>query len=85
MILSAENKQMLYIPKGFLHGFVTRADNVEVLYKVDAYYNAGSDRSIRFDDPAIGVRWDIDDPILSKKDQTAPLLCDSDVHFTYGG
>ena len=83
--LSAENKQMLYIPKGFLHGFVTRTDNVEVLYKVDAYYNAGSDRSIRFDDPAIGVRWDVAHPILSKKDQNAPLLKDSDVHFTYGG
>ena len=85
VILSAENKQMLFIPQGFLHGFVTRTDNVEVLYKVDAYYNAENDRSIRFDDPAIGVRWDIDDPILSQKDQTAPLLKDSDVHFTYGG
>ena len=85
VILSAENKQMLYIPKGFLHGFVTRTDNVEVLYKVAAYYNAGSDRSIRFDDPAIGVRWDVAHPILSKKDQNAPLLKDSDVHFTYGG
>ena len=85
VILSAENKQMLYIPKGFLHGFVTRTDNVEVFYKVDTYYNAESDRSIRFDDPAIGVRWDVDDPILSQKDRNAPLLQDSDVHFTYGG
>ena len=83
--LSADNKMMLYIPKGFLHGFVTRTDNVEVLYKVDAYYNADSDRSIRFDDPAIGVHWEIACPILSQKDRNAPLLCDSDVKFTYGG
>ena len=85
VILNAENKQMLYIPKGFLHGFVTRTDNVEVFYKVDTYYNAESDRSIRFDDPAIGVRWDVDNPILSQKDRNAPLLQDSDVHFTFGG
>lgn len=85
VILSAENKQMFYIPKGFLHGFVTRTDDVEVLYKVDTYYNAASDRSIRFDDPAIGVQWDVDAPILSQKDQNAPLLCDSDVHFSFGG
>lgn len=81
--LSEENKYMLYIPKGFGHGFVTLTDNVEVLYKVDGYYNKESDRSIRFDDREIGVEWHVTDPVLSQKDKDAPLLCDSDVDFVY--
>lgn len=83
VVLSEENKKMLYIPKGFGHGFVTLTDNVEVLYKVDEYYNKESDRSIRFDDKEIGVIWDVDSPVLSDKDKNAPLLRDSDVDFIY--
>lgn len=83
--LSAENKQMLYIPKGFLHGFVTLTDDVEVFYKVDADYNRDADRSVRYDDPAFAIDWGVTSPILSEKDKTAPLYKDSDVHFTYGG
>ena len=82
-VLSEENKKMLYIPKGFGHGFVTLTDNVEVLYKVDGYYNKESDRSIRFDDEEIGVCWGVSSPVLSEKDKHAPLLCDSDVDFVY--
>jgi len=82
--LSAENKKMLYMPKGFAHGFVTLTENVEVLYKVDEYYSPENDRSIRFDDPSIGVKWEIANPVLSKKDTDAPLLKDSDADFVYG-
>lgn len=81
--LSEENKYMLYIPKGFGHGFVTLTNDVEVLYKVDEYYNKESDRSIRFDDKEIGVDWGISSPVLSQKDLNAPLLCDSDTDFVY--
>lgn len=80
--LTAENKKMLYIPKGFGHGFVTLTEDVEVLYKVDNYYSKEHDRSIRFDDNEIGVKWDITEPILSEKDKNAPLLKDSDCDFT---
>ena len=52
-------------------------------YRVDAPYAPAADRSVRFDDPAIGVEWGIEDPILSKKDAAAPLLADSDVRFRY--
>lgn len=83
--LSAENKQMLFIPKGFLHGFVTLTDNVEVFYKVDAYYNKDADRSVQFSDPVFGIMWGIEQPVLSEKDKNAPLYADSDVRFTYGG
>lgn len=79
--LSEENKKQLLISKGFAHGFVTLTDNVEVQYKVDEYYSPESDRSIRYDDPEIGVVWGIETPILSEKDLKAPLLKDVDINF----
>lgn len=81
--LTAENHKQLYIPKGFAHGFVTLTDDVEVQYKVDDYYAPDCDRSIRFDDPAIGVEWNCENPVLSAKDLKAPLLRDSDCNFVY--
>ena len=80
--LSEENKKQLLVPKGFAHGFLTLTDDVEVQYKVDEYYAPECDRSIRFDDPEIGVVWAVENPILSEKDLKAPLLKDSDVDFS---
>ena len=82
--LSAENKRMLYIPRGFGHGFVTLTDDVEFCYKVDNLYSRECDRGVRFDDPAIGVNWGVKDPILSQKDTASPLLEASDCNFVYG-
>jgi len=81
--LSEENKRMLYIPRGFGHGFVTLTDDVVFCYKVDNLYSKPCDRSIRFDDPQIAVNWEINDHILSEKDLSAPLLKGSDCNFTY--
>lgn len=81
--LSSQNKRMLYIPRGFAHGFVTLTDNVEFIYKVDNLYAKQYDRSIRFDDPSIGVEWGIDNPIISNKDLNAPQLKNSDCNFIY--
>jgi dTDP-4-dehydrorhamnose 3,5-epimerase len=81
--LDEENKRQIYIPKGFAHGFLTLSDNVEVQYKVDEYYSADNDRSIRYDDPDFGVSWGIKDPILSEKDLKAPFFVESDSNFTY--
>jgi len=80
--LSAENKKQLFIPKGFGHAFLTITDDVEVQYKVDEYYSKENDRSIKFNDPEIGIDWGMEDPILSEKDLTAPLLKDSDANFS---
>ncbi len=80
--LSEDNKKQLLIPKGFAHGFIALTDNVEVQYKVDEYYSPENDRSIRFDDPEIGIEWGIENPILSEKDSNAPLLKDSDANFS---
>ena len=82
--LTAENKRMLFIPRGFGHGFVTLTEDVEFCYKVDNLYSKECDRGIRFNDPTIGVDWGIADPILSQKDTTSPMLDDSDCNFVYG-
>lgn len=83
VVLSAENKLQFYIPRGFAHGFLTLTDNVEFMYKCDNPYSKEHDRSIRFDDPEIGVVWNVSNPILSEKDLNAPLLKDSDCNFIY--
>jgi dTDP-4-dehydrorhamnose 3,5-epimerase len=84
--LSAENMLMLFVPRGFAHGFVTLCDNVEVEYKVDNFYSKESDRSIRFDDPSIAVDWEWGgDFHLSEKDSKAPLLRETDCDFRYEG
>lgn len=79
--LSEHNKKQFLIPKGFAHGFLTLTDNAEFSYKVDNYYDKQSDRSILFNDPEIGVDWNIAEPILSDKDKNAPLLKDCDINF----
>jgi dTDP-4-dehydrorhamnose 3,5-epimerase-like enzyme len=56
-----------------------------VQYKVDQYYSKEHDRSIRWNDPDIGIDWPIEEPILSEKDRNAPFLKDSDCNFVYGG
>lgn len=81
--LSAENKRMFFIPRGFGHAFLTLTDDVEFLYKVDNVYSKEHDRSIRFDDSTIGIEWGITEPILSDKDLQAPYLIDSDCNFSH--
>lgn len=79
--LSEDNFRQLLVPRGFLHGFLTLTDNVEFLYKVDNYYNKEADRSIRWDDPDLNIKWGIENPILSDKDKNAPYLKESDIDF----
>lgn len=78
--LSEFNKLQLWLPPGFGHGFVALTDGAELLYKTTDYYSSECDRSIRWDDPQIGIQWPIDEPpLLSEKDQRAPTLADSEV------
>ncbi|GAV12372.1 dTDP-4-dehydrorhamnose 3,5-epimerase [Paenibacillus sp. NAIST15-1] len=79
--LSAKNKHQLLVPQGFAHGFCTTVPNTEVLYKVDEFYSPEHDRGILWNDPAIGIKWPTDQPILSDKDMKHPLLCDADMNF----
>jgi len=83
--LSEENKKQLLIPKGFAHGFMTLTNDVEVQYKVDEFYAPDCDRGILWNDSAIGVEWPIHvTPVLSEKDEKAPLLEDADNNFSFG-
>jgi dTDP-4-dehydrorhamnose 3,5-epimerase len=72
--LSDVSKRMLFIPKGFAHGFSVLSDEAIVAYKCSDYYNREGERGIRWDDPTIRINWDIDRPILSDKDRKLPLL-----------
>lgn len=77
--LTAENRQMLYIPKGFAHGFLALEQDTLFSYLCGDRYDPVSDGGIRWDDPQIGVTWpldQVDKPILSEKDATLPTLTD---------
>lgn len=74
-ILSEENKNMLFIPEGFAHGFVVLSDEAELLYKASGEYSPENDRGIRWNDPDINIDWNINfEPLLSEKDNKQPYL-----------
>lgn len=84
--LSFENGHQLLVPKGFLHGFITRTADTEIIYKCSDHYAPDCDGAVRFDDPEIGIDWGLGNtaPLLSDKDAAAPLLKDFVSPFTYG-
>lgn len=75
-VLSDENRKMLFIPKGFAHGFCALSDIAGVSYKVSDFYFPEFDSGIIFNDPDISINWPIEDPILSDKDKKLPNLKD---------
>lgn len=87
--LSEENKLQFFIPQGFAHGFLTLTDNVEFRYKVDNFYSKNHDRGIRYDDPTIGIDWELFlkgmTPILSDKDKESLFLKEVDCNLIYNG
>ncbi len=84
--LTAANGKQLLVPKGFLHGFVTRAASTEVQYKCTDLYAPDCDGAIRWDDPTIGIDWGLTGaPALSAKDATAPLFAGFESPFIWEG
>lgn len=82
--LTAENGKQLLVPKGFLHGFITRAPNTEIIYKCTDYYAPDCDGAVRWD--SCGIDWGFDGlPVLSEKDAVAPALADFDSPFVWEG
>ena len=79
--LSEDNFRQLWVPEGFAHGFLALTDSAEVQYKTTAYYEPDRERSLLWDDPAIGIEWPLDGnaPIVSTKDAAAPDLSDAEV------
>ena len=81
--LSAENGHQLYVPVGFAHGFVTLEADSEIVYKCTDYYAPETEGAVLWN--SCGIEWPLSgDPILSDKDQEAPLLADFDSPFVYG-
>jgi len=74
--LAADSSRQLWVPPGFLHGFCTLTDNVELAYKVTAYYSPDHDAGVRWNDPDIGIPWPVDanEAVLSDRDRKAPML-----------
>ena len=77
--LSAENKRQLWIPPGFAHGFLVTSDRAEFLYKTTDYWYPEHERSLRWDDATLGIRWPLTSaPTLAAKDAAAPALGDAE-------
>ena len=74
LTLSAKNKQMLYIPPGFAHGFCVLSEEAKVAYKVTEEYSPQHDTGIIWNDPEIGIHWPIEQPIVSDRDTALPTL-----------
>ena len=76
LLLNAENKRQLFIPRGFAHGYVVLSETAEFFYKCDNYYSKEHEGGIRFDDPTLNIDWEINrqDMILSEKDKVLPLF-----------
>jgi dTDP-4-dehydrorhamnose 3,5-epimerase len=79
--LSAANRRMLWIPPGFAHGFVALSENTEFVYKCTDFYDRAGERTLRWDDPHLGIAWPLADgfePILSEKDRCGAMLKDAE-------
>jgi dTDP-4-dehydrorhamnose 3,5-epimerase len=81
--LSAANRRQLWIPEGYAHGFVALEDDTHFLYKTTDLYAKDCERSLRWDDPALGIRWPLpagmSAPLLAPKDAAAPLLAQAEL------
>ena len=86
LTLTVEKGNQILVPRGYAHGFLTLTPDVEVAYKVTNPYAPQNDRSVKWDDPEIGIEWPLPDgvsPQLSGKDSEAPLLSAADNNFVY--
>jgi dTDP-4-dehydrorhamnose 3,5-epimerase len=72
--LNAENRLMLYVPRGFAHGFITLAENTEAFYMVSDPYTPGGERGLRYNDPKFGIQWPAEPTVMSDKDQAWPMF-----------
>ncbi|HYF02653.1 MAG TPA: dTDP-4-dehydrorhamnose 3,5-epimerase [Patescibacteria group bacterium] len=72
--ISAENRRQVWIPPGFANGFCVLSNYAEIQYKCTAIYNPKGETGIRWNDPSLKIKWPVDNPILSAKDQSAQML-----------
>ena len=82
--LSAEDGVILYIPKGFAHGYLCVSEQADLVYKVSNEFDAALDAGIAWDDPVIGIPWPLENPTLSERDRSLPGLESATSPFKYG-
>lgn len=75
--LSEDNRRQLWLPPGFAHGFCVLSSVADFFYKCTDLYAPDSERSVRWDDPKVGIRWPVQSPIVSDKDRAAPVLAEA--------
>lgn len=83
-VLSADNLRMVWVPPGFAHGFFVRSEHAEFLYRATEYYSPEHERTLSWNDPAIGIDWGIPpgvQPKMSRRDREAPFLPDADLYL----
>jgi dTDP-4-dehydrorhamnose 3,5-epimerase len=81
--LSARDARMLYVPRGFAHGFCTLSETADVVYKVSAEYAPETEEGLLWNDPDLGIQWPLAEPLLAEKDTQYSLFRDSDAVFLY--
>lgn len=79
--LSADNFRQIYVPPGFAHGICITSEFADIEYKCTDYYDPGDELRIAWNDPSIGIRWPIENPILSEKDRRAGTIADELAHL----
>jgi len=79
--LSGQNHKLLFIPEGFAHGYCVLSDEADIFYKVNQEYSPEHDSGFIWNDPEINIKWPIDKPIISEKDQKLPLFKNADNNF----
>jgi dTDP-4-dehydrorhamnose 3,5-epimerase len=79
--LSEQNKRMLWVPAGFAHGFLVRSESADFLYKTTDYYHPEHERTLLWNDPAVGIDWPLDgEPVLAAKDAAGARLADAEAY-----
>jgi dTDP-4-dehydrorhamnose 3,5-epimerase len=81
--LSGDEGRLLWVPPGFAHGYVVLSETSDFMYKVTAEYDAALDRGVRWNDPAIGIEWPMEAPVLSDRDVRQPMLVEADNPFVF--
>jgi dTDP-4-dehydrorhamnose 3,5-epimerase len=81
VLLSASQHNLVYVPRGFAHGFLSLTDNVQFLYKCNDYYAPADEHGILWNDPALQIAWGVSNPVLSAKDAKNPRLADIPTEF----
>ncbi len=83
VVLSDENKRMLYVPPGFAHGALIASEQASLLYMVTQEYAPECEAGVIWNDPALGIDWPVEKPIISPRDQAWPCLREADNNFVY--